>query len=67
MEINENMTIAEVLKLKPEAAKVFISYGMHCMGCAIAAGETVAQAAKVHGISISELIKKLNENGKEEK
>ena len=60
MEIKENMTIAEVLKLKPDTAKVFMSYGMHCIGCAIAAGETVSQAAEVHGIDPKELVEDLN-------
>ena len=65
MKIKKDMTIAEVLKLKPEAAKVFMSYGMHCIGCAIAAGETVAQAAEVHGIDLKKLIDDLNKAKKE--
>jgi hybrid cluster-associated redox disulfide protein len=60
MEINENMTIAEVLKAKPDTAKVFITHGMHCVGCAIAAGETLAQAAVTHGVDIKKLIDDLN-------
>ena len=60
MEINENMSIAEVLKAKPEAAKILMSYGMHCVGCAIASGETIAQAAGVHGIDLKKLVDELN-------
>ncbi|MFC1559637.1 DUF1858 domain-containing protein [Candidatus Margulisiibacteriota bacterium] len=59
MEINENMTIAEVLKVKPAAAKTFMSHGMHCVGCAIAAGETVGQAAATHGVDVKKLIEDL--------
>lgn len=60
MEINENMTIVEALKAKPAAAKTFMSHGMHCVGCAIAAGETIAQAAGTHGIDVKKLIEDLN-------
>ena len=60
MEIKKDMTIAEALKLKPAAAKVFMSYGMHCIGCAVAAGETIAQAAEVHGIDLDKLVGDLN-------
>ena len=49
MEIKKEMTIAEVLKANPKAGQVFMANGMHCMGCAIASGETVAQAAGCTG------------------
>ncbi len=54
------MTIAEAIKLKPQAAAVLMSKGMHCLGCVIAQGETIAQAADVHSIPIEELIEELN-------
>jgi len=38
-----------------------MSKGMHCLGCVIAQGETVGQAAEVHGMDAEELIKELNE------
>jgi hybrid cluster-associated redox disulfide protein len=58
--INKDMTIAEALKLKPAIAPVLMSKGMHCLGCVIAQGETVGQAAEVHGIDPEALIKELN-------
>jgi len=54
------MTIAEALKLKPAAGAVLMSKGMHCLGCIIAQGETIAQAAEVHGIPLDELLVELN-------
>jgi hybrid cluster-associated redox disulfide protein len=36
---------------------------MHCLGCVIAQGETLEQAAEVHGLNPDELIKELNEQG----
>ena len=58
--ISGEMTIAEALKLKPEAAAVLMSKGMHCLGCVIAQGESIAQAADVHGIPLEELLSDLN-------
>ena len=58
--ITKDMTIAEALRVKPAAAQVFMSHGMHCLGCATAAGETIAQAAVVHGIDLDGLLTQLN-------
>lgn len=59
--ITKDMTIAEALKLKPQIAPVLMSKGMHCLGCIIAQGETIEQAAEVHGMDLDRLIKELNE------
>lgn len=59
MAVNADMPIAEVLKHKPNAAEVFQRFGMHCLGCIAASGETVRQAAEVHGISLDELLVEL--------
>lgn len=42
-------------------AEVLMSVGMHCLGCAIAQGETVGEAAQVHNVDVNELIARLNE------
>ena len=60
MTIDKDMTISEVIQLNPEIAGVFTQLGMHCVGCAIAHGETVAEAAEVHGIDINVMLDKLN-------
>jgi len=59
-EIKPEMTIAEILKLRPEAGAILMAKGMHCLGCVIAQGETLAQAAEVHGIPVEELLSELN-------
>jgi hybrid cluster-associated redox disulfide protein len=58
--ITKDMTIAEALKLKPQIAAVLMSKGMHCLGCVIAQGEIIEQAAEVHGLNADELIDELN-------
>jgi len=59
--ITTQMTIAEALKIKPAIAAVLMGKGMHCLGCVIAQGETIEQAAEVHGIALEELIQELNQ------
>jgi len=60
IKITKDMTIAQVLRLKPETLKVFMAAGMHCIGCGAATGESVAQAAMVHGIDVDKLLADLN-------
>lgn len=58
--ITGDTIIADILKTKPDAAPILMSKGMHCLGCSIASGETLGQAAQVHGISLEELLLELN-------
>lgn len=60
IKITPEMTIAEALKLKPMVGAILMAKGMHCLGCVIAQGETIAQAAEVHGIPLEELLADLN-------
>ena len=60
MEIKKNMTIGEVLRIKPEAAGILMSFGMGCIGCPSAQAETLEEAAMVHGINADEIVKALN-------
>ena len=60
MKITKDLTISQVLETNPDAAKVLMDNGMHCLGCFIASGETVEQAAEAHGLKIDELLKELN-------
>jgi hybrid cluster-associated redox disulfide protein len=60
--ITKKMTIAEALKLRPEIAPILMAKGMHCLGCVIAQGETIEQAADVHGLNLDQLLKELNQD-----
>ncbi len=57
----KEMTIGEILQMNPQAAPVLMEAGMHCLGCPSAQGESLEEAAMVHGIEIDELMKKLEE------
>lgn len=58
-EISKDMTIGEILRVNPNVAPVLMEIGMHCLGCPSAQGETLEEAAMVHGINIEELMAKI--------
>ena len=59
-QINENMSIGQVLALDRGTANIFISYGMHCLGCPHATAESLKDACAAHGADVSGLVEKLN-------
>lgn len=60
MNINQDMTIGEILRTNPNVAPILLEAGMHCLGCPSAQGESLAEAAMVHGMDINDLMAKIN-------
>jgi hybrid cluster-associated redox disulfide protein len=58
--ITKDMSFSEVLQKHPETAVVFMSHGMHCIGCMMAQFETIEQGAVAHGIDVKKLVEDLN-------
>ena len=54
------MTIGEILAINPMVAPILMEIGMHCLGCPSAQGETLEEAAMVHGIDVELLVEKIN-------
>ena len=59
MEITKDMTIGEIIVNKPEVAPILMEAGMHCLGCPSARGESLEEAAMVHGMDIDDLMSKI--------
>lgn len=59
--ITKEMTIGEILRANPDVAPVLLEAGMHCLGCPSAQGESLEEAAMVHGIDIDALMKAIQE------
>ena len=59
--ITKDMIIADVLAIDAGTAEVFLSSGMHCIGCPVSRGETIEEASLVHGIDADRLVDKLND------
>lgn len=55
-DIRQDMTIGEALQASPKIAPVLMQIGMHCLGCPASMGETLEEAAMVHGIDVNELM-----------
>jgi hybrid cluster-associated redox disulfide protein len=61
--INLDDNIAKVLERYPESAPVFLSYGLHCVGCFANAFDTVGAGCQIHGMGdkeVSALLKDVN-------
>lgn len=64
MKITKKTKINELVMENPDAAKILFEAGMMCVGCPMAAQETIEQGCLAHGMDkkeIDKLIKRLNE------
>ena len=61
MTIEKSMTLGQVLSAYPATAKIFMEFGMHCLGCPHSQAESIEEAAMVHGANCDELVAQLNE------
>lgn len=58
--VTKDMIIGDILRMNPDLAGVLVAGGMHCVGCPSAQGESLEEAAMVHGIDSDLLLAKLN-------
>lgn len=59
-QITKDTIIMDVLAIDPGTAEFFFEIGMHCLGCPSASGESIEQAAAVHGVDANALVEKIN-------
>ena len=60
-QISKDMTIGELLNVDANIAAILMRAGMHCIGCPSAQGESLAEAAMVHGMDVDMLEKQIND------
>ena len=60
MEITRDTLIGDILRKKPNAASILMSFGMGCLGCPSSQMESLGEAAAVHGIDAEAILNKLN-------
>ena len=60
IEIKRDTIIGDILDVAPQTAPIFLSIGMHCLGCPASRGESIEEACAVHGVDCDELLEKLN-------
>lgn len=59
--ISKDMIIAELIQVDPNIVAILMRAGMHCIGCPSAQGETLEEAAMVHGIDADLLVDQIND------
>lgn len=60
-QISKDMIIADIIQVDSGLVPVLIGAGMHCIGCPSAQGESLEEAAMVHGLDADNLVDILNE------
>ena len=59
IEITRETIIGDILDVAPQTAPIFLSIGMHCLGCPSSRGETVEEACMVHGMDCDTILDEL--------
>ena len=60
MTITKQMSIGQVLNMDRGTGRIFMEFGMHCLGCPHATAESLADACAAHGADVNRLVEKLN-------
>ena len=59
--VTKEMTIAEIIMIDQGIIAILLNYGMHCIGCPSAQGESLEEACMVHGLDVEPLVNEINE------
>ena len=57
--VTKDTTIGEVIQIDAGVIPILMGAGMHCVGCPSSAGETLEEAAMVHGIDSDMLLEEI--------
>ena len=57
--VNKDTTIGEVIQIDAGVIPILMGAGMRCVGCPSSAGETLEEAAMVHGIDGDMLVEEI--------
>ena len=57
--VTKDTTIGEVIQIDAGVIPILMGAGMHCVGCPSSAGETLEEAAMVHGIYSDMLVEEI--------
>ena len=54
--ITKDTTIGDAIQIDTGIIPILMNAGMHCVGCPSSAGETIEEAAMVHGLDAEVLL-----------
>lgn len=60
-QVSKDMTIGEIINVDQGIIPILMASGMHCVGCPSSQGETLEEAAMVHGMDANGLLDRINE------
>lgn len=63
--VTKDTNILEAVQQYPVIAQVFQRYGLGCIGCMVAAGETLGEGISSHGLNADAIIAEINKLIKE--
>ena len=59
--VSKDMIISELITIDPAIIAFLMRAGMHCIGCPSAQGESLEEAALVHGLDADMLVDQIND------
>ncbi len=57
--VTKDSIIGDILDYDSSVADIFFGMGMHCVGCPASRGETIEEAAAVHGVDWAPIVAEL--------
>ena len=60
-QVTKDMLIGQLLRVDANIAPILMRAGMHCLGCPSAQGESLEEAAMVHGLGADVLVAQIND------
>jgi hybrid cluster-associated redox disulfide protein len=60
-QVSKDMTIGEIINVDQGIIPILMASGMHCIGCPSSQGESLEEAAMVHGMDADQLLASINE------
>lgn len=58
--ITKDMLVTDAMMLNPDLAPVLMQAGMYCFSCPASMGETLEEAAMVHGFDVEDILEAVN-------
>ena len=59
--VEKDILIGDLIQINSGVITILMEAGMHCVGCPASHGESIEEAALVHGINPDELLVQIND------
>ncbi len=60
LKIDKGMIISQLISIDPNIITLLMDAGMHCATCPSALGESLEEAAYVHGLDPDDIVEQIN-------